>query len=436
MPNIAIVGAGSRVFAQAMIRDSLTFPALQESHLRLMDIDAERLGYMETIARRMIEQGGHPMQVTATTDLRETLTDADYVIVSILAHGREPIRWEIDIPLKYGVDQCIGDTQGPGGIFRGIRTIPAMLDIAYTMEEVCPDALMLNYTNPMSLLCHAVREMSDIQVLGLCHSVQGAHKGLARRIGEDPADCKSWIAGINHTAWVLEYTCRGADAYPRIRQAAREDEEWYENDTTRVEMLRHLGYYVTESSGHNSEYNWWFRKRDDLIQKYQGEGFNGGTGYIKDIYPLDREEYLAKTRDVAEQEEPYDLERGHEYGSYIMNALETGEPFRFNPTVANENLITNLPEGCSVEVPTYADGSGLHPCYVGELPPQLAALNSAQVNSLTMALEAALLGDREMLYHAVTYDPLTAAKLSLAEIRAMVAEIYEKEKDLLPMFED
>jgi alpha-galactosidase len=424
------------VFAQAMIRDSLTFPALQDSSLRLMDIDPERLGYMETIARRMIEQGGHDTQLTATTDLSEALADADYVIVSILAHGREPIQWEIDIPLKYGVDQCIGDTQGPGGIFRGIRTIPQMLDIAFAMEELCPNALMLNYTNPMSLLCHAVREMSDIQVLGLCHSVQGAHKGLARRIGEDPEECASWIAGINHTAWVLEYTCRGKDAYPRIHQAALDDDDWYENDTTRVEMLRHLGYYVTESSGHNSEYNWWFRKRDDLIEKYQGEKFNGGTGFIKDIYPVDREEYIAKMREVAEQEEPYDLERGHEYGSYIMNALETGEPFRFNPTVANENLITNLPEGCSVEVPAYADRSGVHPCHVGDLPPQLAALNNAQVNSLTMALDAALLGDREMLFCSIAYDPLTAAKLSLAEIRAMVDEIYEKEKDLLPMFED
>jgi alpha-galactosidase len=266
--------------------------------------------------------------------------------------------------------------------------------------------------------------------------VQGAHKELARVIGEDPEDCDSWIAGINHTAWVLDYTCRGRDAYPRIRQAAKSDEGWYEGNTTRVEMLRHLGYYVTESSGHNSEYNWWFRKREDLIEKYQGEKFNGGSGFIKEIYPLDREEYIGKMREVAEQDDPYDLARGHEYGSYIMNALETGEPFRFNPTVANDGLITNLPEGCSVEVPTYADGAGVHPCYVGDLPPQLAALNVAQVNSLTMALEAAITGDRERLFHSIAYDPLTAAKLSLAEIRSMVDELYQKEKDLLPMFED
>jgi len=434
MPRIAIIGAGSAVFAQAMIRDSLSFPALEDSTFVLMDVDPEPLGYMETIARRMIEQGDSPARVEATTDRREALRGADYVIVSILVGGREPIAWEIDIPLKHGVDQCIGDTMGPGGIFRAMRTIPVLVDIARDMEELCPRAPMLNYTNPMSMLCRAVRRKTGVVVIGLCHSVQAAHRELAHIIGEDPAACTSWTAGINHQAWVLRYECRGEDAYPRIRRAAWENEQWWRGNTTRVEMLRNLGYYVTESSGHNSEYNPWFRKRPDLIERYMGEGFNGATGYIKDLYSTDRAVYMGRLRAIAEQREPYDLSRGHEYGSYIINALETGEAFRFNGTVPNDGLIANLPPEASVEVPIYADAGGLHPCHVGALPPQLAALNNMCIQSMEMAVEAALEGDRDLLYWSVAYDPLTAAALSLEEIRAMVDELCEKEKALIPTF--
>jgi len=434
MAQIAIIGAGSQVFAQAMIRDCLSFPALAESTFRLMDIDPEPLGYMETVARKMIKQGSYPAKVTATTDRRRALDGADYVIVAILVGGREPIVDEIDIPLKHGVNQCIGDTMGPGGIFRFARTLPALLEIAYDVEDLCPDAFVLNYTNPMSMLCHGVRESSDVRMIGLCHSVQAAHVELARAIGEDPHDCESRVAGINHQAWVLSYQCNGEDAYPRIREAARKNQEWYESNTTRVEMLRQLGYYVTESSGHNSEYNPWFRKRQDLIDKYQGEGFNGGTGYIKELYTTDREAYMSRLRKVAEETEEFSLERGHEYGSRLINALATGEAFRFNGTVENTGLITNLPWGCSVEVPCYADRGGVHPCYVGDLPPQLAALNNMAIQSTNLAVEAVLTGDREMLYWAIAYDPLTSAALSLHEIRDMVDEMFEREKDRMPTF--
>jgi len=434
MPRITVIGGGSSVFAQAMIRDSLTFPALKDSTFVLMDIDAEALGIMETIARRIVEQGGYPAKIEATTDRREALAGADYVIVSILVGGREPIAWDIDIPLKYGVEQCIGDTMGPGGIIRAARTVPVMVDIARDAQELCPGAVMLNYTNPMSMLCRAIRRETSVEVIGLCHSVQGAHSELATIIGEDAAECASWTAGINHQAWVLSYTCRGQDAYPRIRQAALDNEEWYEGNTTRVEMLRHLDYYVTESSGHNSEYNPWFRKRADLREKYMGKGFNGATGYIKDLYSTDRRVSLGSLRERAEQEEPYELARGHEYGSYIMNALETDEAFRFNGTVPNDGLITNLPQGVSVEVPIYADRSGVRPCGIGDLPPQLASLNQMSVQSLEMAVEAILTGDRDMLYWSIAYDPLTAAVLSLEEIRAMVDEMVEKETHLMPTF--
>jgi alpha-galactosidase len=434
MPRIAVIGAGSAVFARAMIRDSLSFPALAGSTFVLMDIDPEPLGYMETIARKMIHQGDFPAQLEATTDRREALAGADYVIVSILVGGREPITWEIDIPLDHGVDQCIGDTMGPGGIFRAARTIPAMLEIARDMEQLCPHALMLNYTNPMSMLCRAVRKETDVEVVGLCHSVQGAHRELAQVVGENPEQCESWVAGINHQAWVLRYECGGHDLYPRIRRAAWEDPKWWENNTVRVEMLRHLDYYVTESSGHNSEYNPWFRKRPDLKEKYSGEGFNGSTGYIKALYSTDREVHMGRLRDAAEQEEPYDLDRGHEYGSYIINAMETSEAFRFNGTVPNDGLIANLPRGVSVEVPIYADGGGLHPCHVGRLPAHLAALNSMAVRSIEMGVDAVLQGDRDLLYWALVYDPLAAAALSLEEIRAMVDEMFEREKHLMPTF--
>jgi len=436
MAEIAIIGAGSHVFAQAMVRDSLSFPGLQDSTFRLMDIDPEPLGYMETIARKMVDQSGFPARVTSTTDRREALDGADYVVVAVLVGGREPIRWEIDIPLKYGVNQCIGDTMGPGGIFRAMRTIPVLVGIARDVEELCPDAVMLNYTNPMSMLCHAVRESTDVEIIGLCHSVQGAHRELARIIHADPDECSSWMAGINHQAWVLEYEHRGRDAYPQIREAAWENQEWYERNTTRVEMLRRLDYYVTESSGHNSEYNPWFRKREDLLEKYAGEGFNGETGYIKKLYSTDRDEYVGRLREKAEETEEFDLSRGHEYGSYIMNALEGKGPFRFNGTVANAGLITNLPDGCSVEVPCYADKAGIHRCHVGALPPHLAALNSMATNSIMMAVQACLTGDRDMLYWSLAYDPLTSAVLSLEETRQMVDEMYEVEKDYMPTFQD
>ncbi len=434
MAEIAIVGAGSQVFARAMVRDSLSFPALADSTIRLMDIDADALGCMETVACRMIEQGGYGARVVRTTDRREALDGADFVVVTILVGGREPIEWEIDIPLRYGVDQCIGDTMGPGGIIRAMRTIPVMVDIARDMEELCPDALMLNYVNPMSMICQALRQVTAIEVVGLCHSVQGAHFELAQLIGGSPDECASWIAGINHQAWVLEFTRNGEDAYPLVRRAAWENEDWYSHNTTRVEMLRQLGYYVTESSGHNSEYNPWFRKRADLLEKYTGEGWNGETGYIKKLYPDDRDERLAKFRAFAERTEAFRLERGHEYGSYIMNAVETGEPFRFNGTVENTGLITNLPWGCSVEVPCYAEKKGVRPCHVGELPPQLAALNSMAVNSASMAVEACLTGDRDLLYWSVLYDPLTAAVCSMQEVREMVDEMFEKDRDQLPTF--
>lgn len=436
MARIAIIGAGSQVFAQAMLRDSMTFPALAGSTFVLMDIDEERLSLMEKIARRLVQQGGYAAKIEATTDRREALKGADFVIVAILVGGREPIAVEIDIPLKYGVDQAIGDTMGPGGIFRFCRTIPTLLEIARDMKELCPQAVMLNYTNPMNMLCRALTRRSNLQIVGLCHSVQEVVAELAQLLEvKDRSKVAHLVAGINHQAWVLRYDVGGVDRLPDIRRLAWENKSWWQRQTVKVEQTRYLGHYSTEASGHNSEYSWWFRKRPELKKKYTpGGGWNGGSGFIKELYRTEREIFVGGMRKVAEQTKPYDLRRGAEYGSYIMNALVTGEPFVFNGNVPNTGLITNLPPGASVEVPVVASKSGLQPCYVGALPPQLAALNNAVVNSQEMGVEAALSGNREMLFWAIAYDPLTAAVLSLEEIKAMVDEMFEAEKQWLPQF--
>jgi alpha-galactosidase len=329
---------------------------------------------------------------------------------------------------------CIGDTMGPGGIFRAARTIPVLVDIARDMEKHCPNAVMLNYTNPMYLLCRAMHRTSSTRMVGLCHSVQGSAEHLARIMKIDFNDCDYWVAGINHQAWFLEYSYKGKDMLPRIRKEARDNKDWWRGDTTRVEMCRNLGYYITESSGHNSEYNPWFRKNKKYLKKYAfGQGFHGASGFIKDIYGTNRKTYMKWMRNDAAAKE-FDLARGHEYGSYIMNAMEGGGDCRFYGTVPNTGLIDNLPPESAVEVPILAEKQGLRPYHVGSLPPQCAALNNQVVSSLELAVEAILEGDRDKLFWSIAYDPLTAAVLSLEDIRKMVDELYKAEKHLMPTF--
>lgn len=437
MIKIAFIGAGSLGFTRGLVRDVLTFPLLQDASLYLMDIDTERLEFAHKSAQRIIEMGNYPAKVTATLDRVEALRHADVVLVTILSGSTEVWRYDIEIPKQYGVDINIGDTRGPSGIFRALRTIPVMLDIARDMERYCPDAIMLNYTNPMSMLCRALQRKTSIRLIGLCHSVQGTARMLARWIGAPYQEVTYTCAGLNHMAWYLKYEWNGSDAYPRIRKAITERPEIYNEEIVRNEMFLHLDYFVTESSGHNSEYNSWFRKRPDLIEKYctHGTGWNPGEyAYILKEYQKTERTWKDEARSWFSEHTPIGLDRGHEYAAYIINAMMGGEPFSFNGNVPNTNLVSNLPLDACVEVPVWVSHKGFEPVYVGALPPQCAILTNLSAQIEEMAVEGALSGDPRLVFQAIAYDPLTSAVLSLAEIKHMVNQMFEQNKAYLPQF--
>jgi alpha-galactosidase len=436
MPKIAFIGAGSFGFTRALVRDILTYPALADSTIALMDIDEERLSFIKTAVERIVAAGNYPASVITTTDRTEALKGAAGVVCTILQGGVNVFRTDIDIPMKYGVDINIGDTRGPSGIFRALRTIPVMLDICRDIERYCPEAIFLNYTNPMAMLCRAMQGQSKVKVTGLCHSVQHTASMLAKWIGASKDEVTYRCAGINHQAWYLDFKCNGKDAYPLIHEAITTKLDIYNEELVRNEMYLHLGYYVTESSGHNSEYNAWFRKRPDLIEKY----CTHGTAWNPGVHALIRDEYLEREhtwRDTIKKEidEPVELERGHEYAASIFNAtIGDGELYEFNGNVRNFGLIDNLPEGCCVEVPVLASKNGFGAMHVGELPAQLALLNSISAQCEELAVEGSIAGDPTMIFHSVCYDPLTSAVLSLDEIKKMVDEMFEANKEWLPQF--
>jgi alpha-galactosidase len=437
MTKIAFIGAGSLEFTRKLARDLMTFPLLQDATLALMDINAERLDFAQRSVQKIVDLGHYPATVEATMDRAEALKGADVVLVTILAGGTDVWRHDIEIPKKYGVDINIGDTRGPSGIFRALRTIPVMLDIAHDMERYCPHATMLNYTNPMAMLCRAMQRETSIRLTGLCHSVQGTAMMLARWIGAPMEQITYTCAGINHMAWYLKFEWNGKDAYPLIRKAITENPEIHNEEIVRNEMFLHLDYYVTESSGHNSEYNWWFRKRPDLIEKYctHGTGWNPGEhAYILTEYQKREDTWRDEAKKWFADDTSISLERGHEYAAYIVNALMGGEPFEFNGNVPNTGLVTNLPENACVEVPVWASRKGLSPVQVGALPPQCAALTNLSSTLEEMAVEAALTGAPRLVFQAIAFDPLTASVLSLAEIKQMVNEMFQQNRDYLPQF--
>ena len=437
MPKITFIGAGSLGFTRGLVRDILTFPELAGATLSLMDIDPERLAFAETAVKRIVKAGNYPARVEATLDRRQALDGADAVLCTILAAPTSVWRHDIEIPKKYGVDINVGDTRGPAGVFRALRTIPVMVSICKDMEELCPDAILLNYTNPMAMLCRAMQGVSKIKLSGLCHSVQGTAGMLARWIGAPMSDITYLCAGINHQAFYIEFKWNNQDAYPLIREAV-EKPEIYKEELVRNEMFKHLGFYVTESSGHNSEYVAWFRKRPDLIEKYctHGTGWNPGVyAYILDEYLRREGTWKAETEAWLAKDEPIDLKRGHEYAASIINAYcGDGALFEFNGNVRNFGLIDNLPEGCCVEVPVLASKRGLDAMHVGKLPPQCAALCSISAQNEEMAVESALSGDPRPAFWSICYDPLTSAVLSLEEIRSMVKDMFAVNKDYLPQF--
>jgi alpha-galactosidase len=436
MAKIAFIGAGSFGFTRTLIKDILTFPTLEDATLTLMDVDKERLSYIERAVKRIVKEGGYPAKVEATTDRKKALKGANAVITTILQGGVDHWRSDIEIPKRYGVDTNIGDTRGPSGIFRALRTIPVMLDICKDIEKLAPNAILLNYTNPMAMLCRAMQRETDVKVTGLCHSVQGTANMLARWIGAPMDEITYTCAGINHLSWYLNFEWNGKDAYPLIRKAMKK-RKVYNEEHVRNEMFLALGYYVTESSGHNSEYNWWFRKRPDLIEKYctTGTGWNPGTyAYVRDLYLSRKKTWKKDITDWLNNPEPLNLERGHEYAASIINAYLGGEPFQFNGNVPNTGIITNLPNDVCVEVPVYADRKGFNAVHIGELPASVAILTNLSSAIEEMTVEGALTGDPTLIYQAICHDPLTAAVLSLAEIKRMVNAMLKKNAPYLPHF--
>jgi alpha-galactosidase len=435
MPVITFVGAGSMVFAKNLIGDVLSFEELADSEIVLMDIDEHRLEQTRRVAEAMVENEGLDATVRATLDRREALAGADYVLNMINVGGTEPFENEIRIPERYGVKQAIGDTTGPGGIFRALRTIPTMLDLAADMEELCPDALLLNYTNPMSMLCKAVFDATDVECVGLCHSVPHTADAIAEYVGVPREELDYWVAGINHMAWFLECEHDSSSVYPALYDAL-EDEATYRKDTVRFEMLKHFGAFPTESSHHMSEYLPYFRTDEEHIEELTGTSYAERMptatyleGWKARSAERDRPELAVDLDDLR-------IDRSEEYAARLIHSIETGTQRRFNLNVPNEsNAIENLPNDACVEVPVYVDGSGIHPAAVGRLPAELAALNRQHTTVYELAVGGALEGNREKVHQAVKLDPLSSAACSLDELHEMTEELLVANEPYLPTLE-
>jgi alpha-galactosidase len=416
--KVALVGAGSTVFAKTLIGDVLSHPELADDlTIALMDIDEERLRVTERLTHALDPN----VRVESTLDRRAALDAADYVITMFQVGGYRPATMvDFEVPKRFGLRQTIGDTLGIGGIMRGLRTIPVLLDVCRDMEELCSNALLLQYVNPMAILGWAVARATPIRSVGLCHSVQGTARDLAADVGVPPAEIEYVCAGINHMAFYLELRHRGRDLYPQLR-AKTDIPDW---NRVRYEVLRHFGYFCTESSEHLAEYVPWFIRsaRPELIEEFN---------IPLDEYPRRCEAQIAEWEELKDSLDELQVVRSDEYGASIIHALETGTPFTFNGNVMNEGLINNLPNGC-VEVPCIADADGISPQAIGALPPQLAALMRTNMNVQELTVEAALMGKREHVYHAAMLDPHTAAELTLGEIHDLVDALLDAHGELVP----
>jgi alpha-galactosidase len=444
MPKVTIMGAGSNEFAAELTRDILATPALEQGSFALVDIDAERLELAHRMVERLIEQTGRDWTVEASTERTKVLAGSDYLINAIEVAGLANVRHDYDIPLKYGVDQCIGDTIGPGGLFKALRTLPAWIEILEDTRRLAPGCLVMNYTNPMSLtVLTGVRHLqrgasltageSLPSIVGLCHSVQHTSMELSVYLDVPYPELRWRVGGINHLAWFVELSREGKDQYPRLRERAHLP-EIYEQDPVRLEIMLHLGAFPTESSGHVSEYVSYFRKRPDLIQRYMRSEYRGESGFYADNWPSWRAGGDARTRRFLEGQETYPLTRGPEYASYIIEAIQTRRPAVIYGNVLNTGLISNLPGDGVVEVACLVDGGGIQPVHFGALPPQLAALNHPHMVFHDLVATAVLEQDREAAIHALMIDPLTSAVCSLAEIRQMFAEMAAAQRNYLPEF--
>jgi len=431
MVKITYLGAGS-AFAPVLSKDIFQIPGLEKGELCLVDIDPERLDLSQRATKIVNEKLKTKWNITASTDREEVMSDSDFIINTIEVSGVQTVKYDYEVPLKYGVDQCIGDTVGPGGIMKALRTIPPWLEILKDAERLCPKAYVLNYTNPMSMMMLATFRASKMKAVGLCHSVQGTSMTLAKYL-EIPYEELEWkCAGINHMAWFTELVHNGRDMYPVLKKKAKENKALYEMDPVKFELLFHLGYFVTESSGHMSEYVPYFRKRSELIDKYCREGYLGGRGFYAKNWPKWRQDLDEKRKRIlAGQEEP-DLSRSVEYAAEIIEGIVFNRLKVIYGNVPNTGLITNLPQNEVVEVACLIDRNGIRPTYFGELPPQVAALCRSNMAVYDMTVRAIMNNSYEMAEQALMLDPLTAAVCSLEEIRNMFAELYKAEKDYIP----
>lgn len=432
MSKIVFLGAGSTVFAKNVLGDCMLTPALQDFEIALYDINPDRLRDSEIMLNNIRETSGSTCRIVSYSDRKEALRGAKYVINAIQVGGYDPCTiTDFEIPKKYGLRQTIADTLGIGGIFRNLRTIPVLEEFAADMREVCPDALFLNYTNPMAVLTNYMNTYAGVKTVGLCHSVQQCIPGLFDSLGIEKEGVKAKIAGINHMAWLLEVSRDGVDLYPEIkRRAKQKQEEGKHWDMVRYELMFRFGYYVTESSEHNAEYHPYFIKRNypELIEKFN---------IPLDEYPrrcIDQIERWSKMRNELVENKNLEHHRSHEYASYILEAIEADVPFKIGGNVMNTGLITNLPREACVEVPCLVDRSGITPTYVGDLPPQLAALNRTNINTQLLTLEAAATKKKEHIYHAALLDPHTAAELSIDDIVSLCDDLIEAHGDWLPKF--
>lgn len=448
-PKISLIGAGGYVFPFRLIGDLLSFPALRGATLCLMDINPDRLRQVADAARELVDHHGFATQVVETTDRREALTDCDFVIVTFQVGGIESYRHDVEIPRRYGVDQPVGDTIGPGGVFRFLRSAPAYAAIVADALELCPNAQFINYANPMAMATGYLNALG-VSAVGLCHSVQGTTRMLARTLNVPYEEVNYRCAGINHQAWVLEFRRGETDLYPQLREVmaklhrrgGRADElvsddgdhsdaaaksSNYEggNEQVRTALMNTFGYFETESSHHASEYVPYFRKTPELVKEYIPERWD----YYELCAAHDEQGNLQEQLDRLKEH----LEPSVEYGASIVNSMVTGTPSVVHGNVPNRTgAITNLPLEACVEVPCLVDRNGVQPTTMGALPLQLAALNRTNIAVQTLAVEAVLSGDRRHIYHAVAMDPLTSAQLTLDEITAMTDELLEAHAALLP----
>jgi len=438
MPRIAMIGAGSVGFTRKLVMDILAVEELRDTEFRFMDISRESLRMAADLCRKLIADNGLPARVVSTTDRRQAIQDADYVLSTVRVGGLEAFAHDIEIPLKYGVDQCVGDTLGPGGVYYALRTIPVLLDVAQDVRELAPKALFLNYSNPMAMNSWAVRRAGGVYYVGLCHGVQGGHALIARALGLPQEEVDYLCAGINHQTWYIQVTHRGRDMLPLLVEAFERDPDIAQQEPVRLDVMRRFGYFCTESNGHLSEYLPWYRKRPGEIDRwiYPGTWIGGRTGgYLNHCRETQGEYEAMYPRWLSGEAEAIRLgERSTEHASYIIEALETGRPYRGHLNVENRGLITNLPDGCTVEIPCYVDGNGISPTFVGGLPLPCVATCRASISVQEMAVEAALTGDRDLVKLAVLHDPLTAAVCTPDEVWRMCDEMFEALAPWLPQF--